>query len=293
MVPWSHAGLLDSGLWSPGALRSRSFSPVRSVCGSRIATREGCRGAANERPLCGRGSAGSRVSRAMIGRIVYNAAPVVVVRSFQYSYLCVRTECRLQYLGRLGSQDEGVKLQGGGGAQGWLMLLGPLGPWDFWIARLSPSWRFVIDGRLVFWGGGAGGGQLGQSGLDSRGGAGVPSPSSTQISECRAPGRQAEAEAVAVGGMDGQKASDVLGGYSDLTSPHSRLTRHTHLHLHASLPSLASNTRAIRRMQAEPGRPAPLTLTAGPSAQSLPYRVPEGELWNGCESHRRLRLRDH
>jgi hypothetical protein len=133
LVPWSHAGLLDSGLWSPGALRSRSFSPVRSVCGSRIATREGCRGAANERPLCGRGSAGSRVSRAMIGRIVYNAAPVVVVRSFQYSYLLVRpygvqsAECRLQYLGRLGSQDEGVKLQGGAAPRAGSCSLGPLG----------------------------------------------------------------------------------------------------------------------------------------------------------------------
>ena len=133
-------------------------------------------------------------------------------------------ECRLQYLGRLGSQDEGVKLQGGAAPRAGSCSLGP---WDFWIARLSPSWRFVIDGRLVFWGAEGGrGGQLGQSGLDSRGGEGVPSPSSTQISECRALGRQAEAEAVAVGGMDGQKASDALGIQ---TSPHSRLTHHTHL----------------------------------------------------------------
>lgn len=133
LVPWSHAGLLDSGLWSPGALRSRSFSPVRSVCGSRIATREGCRGAANERPLCGRGSAGSRVSRAMIGRIVYNAAPVVVVRSFQYSYLCVRTECRLQtaVLGEAWEPRRGCQASRGGGAQGWLMLLGAPGPLGF------------------------------------------------------------------------------------------------------------------------------------------------------------------
>jgi hypothetical protein len=132
-------------------------------------------------------------------------------------------ECRLQYLGRLGSQDEGVKLQGGAAPRAGSCSLGP---WDFWIARLSPSWRFVIDDRLVF--GRTRGGQLGLSGLDSRGGEGVPSPSSTQISECRAPGRQAEAEAVAVGGMDGRTESQrrVRGVFRPHLT-HASLTTHT------------------------------------------------------------------
>jgi hypothetical protein len=181
MVPWSHAGLLDSGLWSPGALRSRPLSPVRSVCGSRIATREGCRGAANERPLCGRGSTGSGVSRAMIGRIVYIAAPALLWWSDHSSTrtcASVRSaDCRLQYLGRLGSQDEGVKLQGGAAPRAGSCSLGP---WDYWIARLSPSWRFVIDGRLV-WAGGGRRREGASSGIQIRipGGEGVPSPSST------------------------------------------------------------------------------------------------------------------
>jgi hypothetical protein len=223
LVPWCHGAMLDSWTlvsWSPGALRSRPLSPVRSVCGSRIATREGCRGAANERPLCGRGSTGSRVSRAIIGRIVYIAAPALLWWSDHSSTrtcASVRSaDCRLQYLGRLGSQDEGVKLQGGAAPRAGSCSLGP---WDYWIARLSPSWRFVIDGRLVW--GEERGGQLGQSDSDSRGGRG---PISIQHgyanSECRAPGRQAEAVAVAVGGMDGQKASDALGRGIQ-TSPHS------------------------------------------------------------------------
>jgi hypothetical protein len=231
LVPWCHGAVLDSWTlvsWSPGALRSRPLSPVRSVCGSRIATREGCRGAANERPLCGRGSTGSRVSRAMIGRIVYIAAPALLWWSDHSSTrtcASVRSaDCRLQYLGRLGSQDEGVKLQGGAAPRAGSCSLGP---WDYWIARLSPSWRFVIDGRLVWGGGERGPARAVRFGF--QGGKGshlhparvrkfrVPCP--------RSPGRGSCSCSWRHGRTESQRR--VREGYSDLTSLTHLLTTRT------------------------------------------------------------------
>jgi hypothetical protein len=87
-------------------------------------------------PCAGEAVLGSRVSRAVIGRIVYIAAPVVVVRSLQYLY-CTSVGGTVLYLLRSPyGPSLGAKMRvssfkggsGGGGAQGWLMLLGP---WDF------------------------------------------------------------------------------------------------------------------------------------------------------------------
>jgi hypothetical protein len=95
-------------------------------------------------PCAGEAVLGSRVSRAVIGRIVYIAAPVVVVRSLQYSY-CTSVGGTVLYLLRspygpyLGAKMRVSSFKGGKGGRrpGLAHAPGPLGFLGSRVYRLA------------------------------------------------------------------------------------------------------------------------------------------------------------